>query len=134
MVEQQKDIQLVSSFLKQMEIDPEETKKAPNIWCVSQKTTQIYIIIAGGFIIFQAKIMSLPKSNLSTFYRKLLELNDNAQESLGAAFGINKNNEIILKMLRPTSNLGIGEFTYYLTSVAYVAETQTKLLKERFND
>ena len=78
--------------------------------------------------------MSLPKSNISTFYRKILELNDNVEESLGASFGINKNNEIILKMLRPMTNLGLNEFIYYMTSIAFVADKQIIALKERFRD
>jgi hypothetical protein len=94
----------------------------------------VYIIVVKGFMILQSKIMTLPHSNISTFYRKLLELNDNVEDSLGAAFGINRNNEIILKMLRPTSNLTLNEFTYYLTSITHVAAKQTKELKERFND
>lgn len=129
----EKDIKLISSFLKKMNIDPIETQKAPNIWRVQQQNAEIFIIVSGGFMILQSKIMILPRSNISTLYRKLLELNDNIQESLGAAFGINKNNEIILKMLRPITNLGLNEFTYYLTSIAYVAEKQMTELKSRFN-
>lgn len=129
----EKDIKLISSFLKKMDIDPIETQKAPNIWCIQQQNAEIFIIVSGGFMILQSKIMILPRSNISTLYRKLLELNDNIQESLGAAFGINKNNEIILKMLRPITNLGLNEFTYYLTSIAYVAEKQMAELKSRFN-
>ena len=134
MAETNKDIDLIVSFLKKMDIDTEKTKKAPNIWSIKQKKAEIFIIVAGGFVILQSKIMMLPRSNMSTFYRKLLELNDNVQESLGAAFGINKNSEIILKMLRPMTNLGLNEFIYYLTSMAYVAEKQITALKERFND
>ncbi|HBQ21454.1 MAG: hypothetical protein A2Z91_04465 [Deltaproteobacteria bacterium GWA2_38_16] len=129
-----KDIELIASYLKKMDIDPEQTKKAPNIWRLEQNKAEIFIIVAGGFIIFQSKIMALPKSNISTFYRKLLELNENVEESLGASFGINKHNEIILKMLRPSTNLGLNEFIYYLTSIAFVAEKQMDMLKERFND
>ncbi len=130
----EKDIERICSFLKKMDLDPEMLKKAPNIWCVTQKNAEIFIIVAGGFLILQSKIMVLPRSNIITFYRKLLELNDNVQESLGASFGINKNNEIILKMLRPTSNLEFSEFSYYLTSMTYVAEKQIPLFRERFND
>ena len=129
-----KDIELIASYLKKMDIDPEQTKKAPNIWRLEQNKAEIFIIVAGGFIIFQSKIMALPKSNISTFYRKILELNDNVEESLGASFGINKNNEIILKMLRPMTNLGLNEFIYYMTSIAFVADKQIMALKERFRD
>lgn len=129
-----KDIELIDSYLKKMDIDPQKTKKAPNIWCIEQDKAEIFIIVAGGFVILQSKIMSLPKSNISTFYRKLLELNDNVEESLGASFGINKNNEIILKMLRPMTSLGLNEFIYYLTSIAFVADKQITALKERFSD
>lgn len=128
------EIELVTSFLKELGIDSEAAKKAPNIWFLSQQGADIYIIVVKGFMILQSKIMALPHSNISTFYRKLLELNDNVEDSLGAAFGINHNNEIILKMLRPTTNLTLSEFTYYLTSIAHVAAKQTKELKERFND
>lgn len=131
---QQKDIDLIASFLKKMDIDPKEAEKAPNIWSIKQTSAEIFVIVAGGFLILQAKIMVLPRSNISTFYRKLLELNDNVQESLGTSFGINKSNEIILKMLRPMTNIGLNEFMYYLTSIAYVADKQTKELKARFND
>ena len=134
MIDQEKDVSLVASFLKKMDLDPKDHERAPNIWSVKQNSAEIFIIVAGGFLIFQSKIMSLPKSNLSTFYRKLLELNDNVQESLGAAFGINKNNEIILKMLRPMTNLGFNEFMYYLTSIAFVSEKQIDALPKRFND
>jgi len=134
MAEKNKDIDLIASYLKKMDIDTEKTKKAPNIWSIKQNKAEIFIIVAGGFVIFQSKIMMQPRSNMSTFYRKLLELNDNVQESLGAAFGINKNSEIILKMLRPMSNIGLNEFIYYLTSMAYVAEKQITALKERFAD
>ena len=134
MAEKNKDIDLIVSYLKKMDIDTEKTKKADNIWSIKQNKAEIFIIVAGGFVIFQSKIMMLPRSNMSTFYRKLLELNDNVQESLGAAFGINKNSEIILKMLRPMTNIGLNEFIYYLTSMAYVAEKQITALKERFND
>ncbi|MEK7790269.1 MAG: YbjN domain-containing protein [Deltaproteobacteria bacterium] len=128
------DIELIASFLKDLGIDPESVKKAPNIWSVSQNGSAIYIIVVKGFMILQSKIMSLPHSNISTFYRKLLELNDNVEESLGASFGINRNNEIILKMLRPTTNLTFNEFSYYLTSISHVTTQQTRELKERFND
>ncbi len=128
------EIELITSFIKEVGIDPEAAKKAPNIWRLSQNGMDVYIIVVKGFMILQSKIMTLPHSNISTFYRKLLELNDNVEESLGAAFGINRNNEIILKMLRPTSNLTFNEFTYYLTSMTHVATKQTKELKERFND
>ena len=134
MVDQEKDIALIASFLKKMDLDPKDHSRAPNIWSVKQKSAEVFIIVAGGFLILQSKVMSLPKSNLSTFYRKLLELNDNVQESLGAAFGINKNNEIILKMLRPMTNLGFNEFMYYLTSISFVAEKQIDTLPKRFND
>jgi len=128
------EIELITSFLKEVGVDPEAAKKAPNIWHLSQNGMDVYIIVVKGFMILQSKIMTLPHSNISTFYRKLLELNDNVEDSLGAAFGINRNNEIILKMLRPTSNLTLNEFTYYLTSITHVAAKQTKELKERFND
>lgn len=128
------EIELVTSFLKELGIDAEAAKKAPNIWLLPQQGSDVYMIVVKGFMILQVKIMALPRSNISTFYRKLLELNDNVEESLGAAFGINRNNEIILKMLRPTPNLTLSEFTYYLTSIAHVAAKQTKDLKERFND
>lgn len=128
------EIELVTSFLKELGIDAEAAKKAPNIWLLQQQGADVYIIVVKGFMILQSKIMALPHSNISTFYRKLLELNDNVEDSLGAAFGINHNNEIILKMLRPTTNLTLSEFTYYLTSIAHVAAKQTKELKERFND
>lgn len=128
------EIELVTSFLKELGIDAEAAKKAPNIWLLQQQGADVYMIVVKGFMILQSKIMALPHSNISTFYRKLLELNDNVEESLGAAFGINRNNEIILKMLRPTPNLTLSEFTYYLTSIAHVAAKQTKELKERFND
>jgi len=128
------EIELITSFLKELEIDPEASKKAPNIWLLHQQGADVYIIVVKGLMILQSRIMALPHSNISTFYRKLLELNDNVEESLGAAFGINRNNEIILKMLRPTGNLTLNEFTYYLTSIAHVAAKQTKELKERFND
>lgn len=134
MSENQKDIDLITSCLKQMDIDPKKAQKAPHIWMIQQNEAEIFIIAAGGFVIFQSKIMSLPKTNLSTFYRKLLEVNDNVEESLGASFGINKNNEIILKMLRPTSQLGFQEFSYYLTSILYVAEKYVTYLKSKFND
>jgi len=134
MADQTKDINLIVSFLKKMDIDTKKANKAPNIWSITQKDAEIFVIVAGGFVILQSKIMSLPRSNLSTFYRKLLEVNDNVQESLGAAFGINKNNEIILKMLRPITNLGLNEFIYYLTSIAYVADKQMTTLRKRFND
>ena len=134
MADSTKDIELIDSYLKKMDIDPQKIKKAPNIWCVEQNKAEIFIIAAGGFVILQSKIMALPKSNISTFYRKLLELNDNVEESLGAAFGINKNNEIILKMLRPMTHLGFNEFIYYLTSIAFVADKQIALLKERFSN
>lgn len=128
------EIELIPSFLKELGIDPEAAKKAPNIWHVAQNGSDIFIIVVKGFMILQSKIMPLPHSNISTFYRKLLELNDNVEESLGAAFGINKNNEIILKMLRPTTNLTLNEFSYYLTSIAHVTTKQNQELKERFND
>lgn len=134
MPDNQKDIELITSYLKQMDIDPKEAQKAPNIWKVQQNEAEIFIIVAGNFVIFQSKVMSLPKTNISTFYRKLLEINDNVEESLGASFGINKNNEIILKMLRPTSNLGFPEFSYYLTSILYVAEKYLTYLISKFND
>ena len=134
MADNTKDIELIDSYLKKMDIDSEKTKKAPNIWCIEQNNAEIFIIAAGGFVILQSKIMSLPKSNISTFYRKILELNDNVEESLGASFGINKNNEIILKMLRPMTNLGLNEFIYYMTSIAFVADKQIIALKERFRD
>ena len=134
MTDNTKDIELIDSYLKKMDIDPQKIKKAPNIWYIEQNNAEIFIIVAGGFVILQSKIMSLPKSNISTFYRKLLELNDNVEESLGASFGINKNNEIILKMLRPLTHLGLNEFIYYLTSIAFVADKQLTLLKERFRD
>lgn len=128
------DIELIASFLKDLGIDPESVKKAPNIWSISQNGSDIYIIVVKGFMILQSKIMTLPHSNISTFYRKLLELNDDVEESLGASFGINRNNEIILKMLRPTTNLTLNEFSYYLTSISHVTTQQTQKLKERFND
>jgi len=128
----QTDIELIISYLKHLNIDDKETQKAPNIWVVRQNDADIYIIVAGGFVILQSKIMDVPKANTPTLYRKILELNDNIQESLGAAFGVNKNNEVILKMLRPTSNLSLNDFTYYLTSIAYVADKQIKALKTRF--
>lgn len=128
------DIELIASFLKDLGIDPESVKKAPNIWSISQNGSDIYIIVVKGFMILQSKIMPLPHSNISTFYRKLLELNDDVEESLGASFGINRNNEIILKMLRPTTNLTLNEFSYYLTSISHVTTQQTQKLKERFND
>lgn len=128
------DIELIASFLKDLGIDPESAKKAPNIWSISQNGSDIYIIVVKGFMILQSKIMPLPHSNISTFYRKLLELNDDVEESLGASFGINRNNEIILKMLRPTTNLTLNEFSYYLTSISHVTTQQTRELKERFND
>lgn len=131
---QENDIRLIESFLKKMKIDSHSIQKAPHIWCVQQQKAEIFILVSGGFVILQSRIMTLPRSNITTFYRKLLELNDNVQESLGASFGINKNNEIILKMLRPTLNLSLNEFIYYLTSIAYVAEKQIGSLKERFND
>lgn len=128
------EIELIPSFLKELGIDPEAARKAPNIWHVAQNGSDIFIIVVKGFMILQSKIMTLPRSNISTFYRKLLELNDNVEESLGAAFGINKNNEIILKMLRPITNLTLNEFSYYLTGIAHVTTKQTQELKERFND
>ncbi len=130
---QSKDTELIESYLKSMDLNPESLRKAPNIWMITQNEVEIFMIAAGGFLILQSKVMGLPKSNQSTFYRKLLELNDNVEESLGAAFGINKNNEIILKMLRPMTNIGLKEFIYYLTSITFVAEKQSRLLKERFN-
>lgn len=128
------EIELIASFLKDLGIDTESVKKAPNIWSVSHNGSDIYIIVVKGFMILQSKIMTLPHSNISTFYRKLLELNDNVEESLGASFGINRNNEIILKMLRPATNLTLNEFSYYLTSISHVTTKQTRELKERFND
>lgn len=133
MTETNQDIELIFSFLKKLDIDPKETQKAPNIWRVKQAHSEIFIIVAGGFVIFQCKIMNVPKFNTATLYRKLLELNDNVQESLGSSFGVNKNNEIILKMLRPLSHLEFTEFSYYLTSIAHVAEKHKPFLNEKFD-
>lgn len=127
------DTQKIEEFLIQLEINLEQARKTPNIWAIAQGTVDVYIIVAGGFLIIQSKIMDIPKSNLLTFYRKLLELNDNAEESLGASFGINKNSEVILKILRPTSHLNFEEFSYYLTSVTYVADKFATYLRQKFS-
>ncbi|MBI4041611.1 MAG: YbjN domain-containing protein [Deltaproteobacteria bacterium] len=129
-----RDIDTIDAYLRKMSFNPDELKKAPNIWKITQNKAEIFVIVAGGFIILQSKIMNCPKSNITTLYRKILELNDNVEQSLGAAFGINKNNEIILKMLRPMSNLGLNDFIYYLTSIAFVADQQMKELRGRFGD
>ena len=127
------DTQKIEEFLVKLEINLEQARKTPNIWSIAQGAVDVYIIVAGGFLIIQSKIMDMPKSNLLTFYRKILELNDNAEESLGASFGINKNSEVLLKVLRPTSHLNFEEFSYYLTSVTYVADKFATYLRQKFS-
>ncbi len=129
-----KDVKKIEDLLKQIKIDPEKAKHGDNMWSVKQGNAHIFIITAGGFIIFQSPIMAVPKQNLSTLYRKLLELNEDATETLGMSFGINNaQNEVILKSLYPLKDLNFSTFSYFLTSMAHVADKYCKYFREKFN-
>jgi len=133
MTTEKKDVSKIEEFLKQLKIDPEKARHGDNMWSLKQGEARIFIITAGGFLIFQSPIMAPPKQNLQTFYRTILELNDNATETLGASFGINSNNEVILKSLYPMENINSKTFSYFLTSMAHVAEKYLAELRHKFN-
>ncbi|MBI2027162.1 MAG: YbjN domain-containing protein [Deltaproteobacteria bacterium] len=124
---------IIEDYLQKMNIDPSSVILQENTWLIHQKNSSVCIMTIGGFIIFQSPIMHCPKQNVQTFYRKLLELNENAEETLGASFGINSHNEIMLKFLYPIQNMDFDTFSYLLTSIAHVADKQSKELKEKFD-
>ena len=128
-----KDIIKIEDLLKQIKIDPEKAKHGDNMWSVKQGSAIIFIITAGGFVIFQSPIMEVPKQNLATLYRKLLELNEDAGETLGTSFGISVQNEIVLKSLYPLKDLNFNTFSYSLTSIAHVADKYCTYFREKFN-
>ena len=120
------DVSMVESYFTKMGIDPNLARESGNIFAVIQGNAKIYVLVAGGFLIAQSRVTIVPKKNLTVFYRKLLDLNDNPAETMGTAFGINADDEVIVKMLKATRNLSFDDFVYILTTVAYVAEKYTK--------
>ncbi len=133
MTKTQTDIEKIESFLTHLKFDKDKIKCGDNMWSFRQGAATVFVITAGGFVIFQAVIMTVPKQNLTYIYRMCLELNDDASETLGASFGINSNNEIIVKSLLPLADMNFSSFSYFLTSVAHVADKYTKHFKEKFN-
>ena len=127
------DIEKVENFLTHMKIDKDKTRCGDNMWSFRQGAAHVFIMTAGGFVIFQSVLMAVPKQNLMYIYRQCLELNDNANETLGTSFGINSHNEIVVKSLYPLSGITFETFSYFLTSIAHVADKYTKQFKEKFN-
>ena len=125
------DIEKIEGFLTQIKIDKDKARCGDNMWSFRQGTAHVFIITAGGFIIFQSVIATVPKQNLTYIYRKCLELNDNATETLGTSFGINPHNEIVIKALYPINDMTFSSFSYFLTSLAHVANKYIKFFKEK---
>ena len=120
------DILLIESYFIKMGIDPKKAREKDNIFAVVQGNAKIYVLVVGGFFIAQSRVTLVPRKNPTTFYKKLLELNEDTAETLGTAFGVNKDDEVIVKMLKTTRNLSFDDFVYILTTVAYVADKYTK--------
>ena len=133
MIESPNNTKIIEDFLQKMNIDPSSVLLQENAWIIHQKNSSICIMTVGGFVIFQSPIMHCPKQNIATFYRRLLEINENAEESLGASFGINPHNEVILKFIFPLEGMAFETFSYLLTSIAHVADKQSQVLKEKFD-
>ncbi|MBI2608816.1 MAG: YbjN domain-containing protein [Deltaproteobacteria bacterium] len=133
MTPKKEDVEKIEGFLKKLKIDPQKAQQGDNAWLIRQGNAHIFVLVAGGFLIFQSPMIATPKTNIQTLYRLLLELNDNASETLGTAFGINTHNEIVLKSLYPFQSLSFEAFSYFITSIAHVADKYRKQLKEKFD-
>jgi len=125
------DVEKIENFLNEMKIDKVKARCSENMWSFRQGTAHVFIITAGGFVIFQSVVMTVPKQNLMYLYRNCLELNDNAAETLGTSFGINSHNEVVIKSLYPLNEMSFGAFSYFLTSMAHVADKYIKYFKEK---
>jgi hypothetical protein len=129
----EEDIKKIEEYFVQLGIDPKKALVAPNTWTFKQNDLDVFVIATAGFFIVQSTIMNTPKENLANFYRTLLELNDNAEQTMGATFGINSKNEVVLKILRPIGELDQEEFTYNVTTVAFVGDKYQKQLTRDFD-
>ena len=125
------DVEKIENFLNEMKIDKVKARCSENMWSFRQGAAHVFIITAGGFVIFQSVVMTVPKQNLMYLYRNCLELNDNAAETLGTSFGINSHNEIVIKSLYPLNEMSFSAFSYFLTSMAHVADKYIKYFKEK---
>ena len=125
------DVEKIENFLNEMKIDKVKARCSENMWSFRQGAAHVFIITAGGFVIFQSVVMTVPKQNLMYLYRNCLELNDNAAETFGTSFGINSHNEIVIKSLYPLNEMSFSAFSYFLTSMAHVADKYIKYFKEK---
>ena len=96
-----------------------------NIWII-RDAVNIVVRYDPPLAIFRAKLMDIPKKNLESFFKMLLELN--ATRMVHGAYGLEDNSVVIIDTLQ-TENLDYNEFQSTIEAIMLSITQDYQILK-----
>ena len=123
-------VEKIENFLMEMDLSYKELEDG--IWIVeddNNHTGNIIIKYDDPVVLFRVKVSTVPNSDKTEFFQKILELN--ASDMIYGAYGLEGNNIVIINTLA-AENLDFNEFQSTIESISLSLMEHYEILQQYF--